>query len=223
MRTVRLLAGVVAASAMATSVVVAAPAHARDTWTTTTVAEPSETTVEFGDTIDITVDVDSQTGLPPTGGTSTLLALRAGATEWAQVATTTSPGASFLDVRPRMNTTYKVVYAGHVEADRTKGDTYTSSESATFGVDVSRRITHPSAGFVLKGKVTPDYRKKKIVIEVSKKQDEGYKKFMTIRTDRAGAYKVTLPRRSGTWYYTVIVKGDARYLGTGFAWRTWVS
>ncbi len=56
---------------------------------------------------------------------------------------------------------------------------------------------------MLKGKVKPEYGKKKIVIKVSQSQKTGYNKFKTIKTDRRGKYRVTLPRRSGTWYWFV--------------------
>jgi hypothetical protein len=88
---------------------------------------------------------------------------------------------------------------------------------------VARKITYPSSGFVLKGKVTPNYGKKKIVIKVSKRKNKGFKSFKTIKTTSAGKYKVTLPRRGGTWYWSFTVKGDSKYLANGFLWRTWVS
>ena len=93
----------------------------------------------------------------------------------------------------------------------------------TFYVEVARKITYPKNGFVIKGKVTPNYGKKKIVIKVSKKQNKGYKKFKTIKTTSAGKYKITLPRRGGTWYWSFVVKGDSKYLANGFVWKTFVS
>ena len=39
---------------------------------------------------------------------------------------------------------------------------------------------------MIKGKVTPNYAKKKIVIKVSKKEKKGYKKCKTIKTDKQG-------------------------------------
>jgi hypothetical protein len=71
--------------------------------------------------------------------------------------------------------------------------------------------------------VTPHYGKKKIVIKVSKKKNKGFKSFKKIKTTSTGKYKVKLPRRGGTWYWSVTVKGDSRYLANGYLWRTWVS
>lgn len=227
MRTTRLIAGTVSAGLLGlTPIALAAPSQAADTWTTTTVATPSTTELEFGDDFYISVDISSSDGYSPGGadGTSTLMAMEAGTSAWVPVATATSTYASFYDVKPRMNTAYKVVYSGYTDTDQgTYGDNYTPSESAPFTIGVARKITRPSSGFVIKGKVTPNYGNKKIVISASKKQNKGYKKYKTIKTNARGKYKVTLPKRGGTWYWSFRVKGDAKYLATGFGWRTWVS
>ena len=41
-----------------------------------------------------------------------------------------------------------------------------------------------------------------------------------VRTDRRGRYSYVLPKRRGTWYWIVRVKGDARYRGNAFAYQT---
>jgi hypothetical protein len=224
MRTTRLIAGTVTAGLLGLApIAIAAPSQAADTWTTTTVATPSAVELEYGDDFYISVDVDGADGRIPEG-TSTLMAMEAGTSAWVPVATGTASYSSFYDVKPQMNTAYKVVYTGYTDTDQgPNGDNYQPSESAPFTVTVARKITRPDSGFVIKGKVTPDYAKKKIVIQVSKKEKKGYKKFKTIKTNKKGKYKVTLPRRGGTWYYAFIVKADAKYAATGFGWRTWVS
>lgn len=225
MRTTRLIAGTVTAGLLGLApIAIAAPSQAAETWSTTTVATTDETEIEFGDEILIEVDVDGSDGLGPSTGTSTLYAMEAGSTAWVPVSTGQYPGSDFYPVKPRMNTTYKVAFNGYTDPDQGQfDDNYTPSESAPFTVTVARKITRPTSGFVIKGKVTPDYAKKKIVIQVSKKEKKGYKKFKTIKTDKRGKYKITLPRRGGTWYYAFIVKADAKYAATGFGWRTWVS
>jgi hypothetical protein len=223
MRITRLVAGTVTAGLLGlTPIAVAAPGHAADTWTTTTTAAPSATRVEYGDDLYVTVDVAGSDGYAAYRGTSTLMALEAGSTSWVPVATNTSAGGDFFDVKPQMNTTYKVVYSGYT-ATTTSEDTYTPSESATFAVSVARKITYPNSGFVITGKVKPGYGKKKIVIKVSRRKNKGFTSFKTIRTSSTGRYKVTLPRRGGVWYWSFAVKGDSRYAPTGFLWRTWVS
>jgi len=227
MRTTRLIAGTVSAGLLGLApIAVAAPSQAADTWTTTTVATPSVAQLEYGDDLYISVDLSSSDGYSPgsTDGTVTLMAQEAGSAQWVPVATADNTYASFYDVKPRMNTAYKVVYSGFTDPDQgTYGDNYAPSESAPFTVGVARKITRPSSGFVIKGKVTPDYAKKNIVITVSKKEKKGYKTWKTIKTNSKGKYKVRLPRRGGTWYWSFTVKGDAKYLANGFGWRTWVS
>ena len=222
MRITRLVAGSVTAGLLGlTPIAIAAPSQATVTLSTATVATPSETKLVYGDSFDVSVDVDGSDGQGVYDGTSTLYAMEAGSTAWVPVATGTYPTSSFYDVKPATETTYKVVYGGYT-ATSTYEDTYTASESATFTVQVARKITYPSSGFVIKGKVTPDYAKKKIVIKVSKKQNKGYKSFKTIKTTSAGKYKITLPRRGGTWYWSFVVKGDDRFLANGFVWKTFV-
>ena len=221
MRTTRLVAGSVTAAIVFGSVGLAAPSSARDTWTTTTVASLSESTVEYGDVISVEFDVDSQGDYPPTDGTSTLLVRRAGTTRWKEVASTSSLSGQFTRVKPRMSSTYKVVYSGY-EAASTKSDSYASSQSAELAVQVSRRITYPEKGFELTGRVTPGYARKKIVVKVSREQNAGYKRYKKITTNARGRYRITLPRRGGTWYWSFLVRGDERYAATSFVWKTFV-
>ena len=226
MRITRLVAGSVTAGLLGlTPIAVAAPSQAADSWTTTTVATPSETQLVYGQELYVTVDLSSSDGYSPSGadGTVTLMAMEAGSSTWVPVATAENTYASFYDVKPYATTTYKVVYSGYTDTDQGQyGDNYAPSESASFTVEVARKITYPSSGFVIKGKVTPKYAKKKIVIKVSKKQNKGYKSFKTIKTNRRGKYKITLPRRGGTWYWSFAVKGDAKYAPNGFVWKTFV-
>jgi hypothetical protein len=222
----RLAVRVLVAGALtgSSTVLVASPTTAADTWTTTVVALPSRTTIDFGETIDVDadVDVDSEYGSAPAEGTTTLLARRSTSTKWRAVATSSTPSADFPGVKPRMNTSYKVVYGGY-EADSPRDDSYEPSESGVFTVEVARTITYPSGGFDLAGRVKPRYGNKKIVIRVSRTQESGYVRYKAIRTDDRGRYSITLPRRKGTWFWSFRVKGDARYLPTRFEWKTWVS
>lgn len=216
------VAGLTAGLLGLTSLGTAPPATARDTFTTTTLAVPSSLKVDFGQTIDVTLDVDSDDGFSPTEGTSTLLARKATGSTWKAVATNTSASLDFFGVRPRMTTTYKVVYSGH-EGATARDDTYESSESAPFTVEVARTITRPEGGFEVSGRVRPRYASRPIVVRVSEQERGGFTRFARIRTDARGRYSLTLPRRSGVWYWSFAVKGDRKYLGTRFKWRTWVS
>ena len=201
---------------------VPSPASAADTLTTTTVALPDATVVDFKETIDIDVDVDSQNGSTPTEGTTTLFAMEAGSSTWEAVTTHDSASSDYLEVRPWMTTSYKVVYNGHT-ATSGADDSYDDSASEPFTIRVRRSITYPKGGFVVKGRVMPRYGERKIVIKVSRKETSGYVRFRAITTDRRGRYAVTLPRRRGTWFWSFEVKGDERYAPSSFRWRTWVS
>lgn len=216
------LTGLAAGLLGVTSLGITPTATARDTFATSTLAVPDAQTIDFGKTIDVTLDVDSDNGYSPTEGTSTLWARKATSSTWKPVATNTSASLDFFDVRPRMTTTYKVVYGGH-EAASTRDDTYVPSESEPFTVEVARTITRPTGGFEVSGRVRPRYRSRPIVVRVSEQERGGFTRFTTIRTDARGRYSLTLPRRSGVWYWSFAVKADRRYLGTRFKWRTWVS
>jgi hypothetical protein len=216
------LTGLAAGLLGVTSLGITPSATARDTFATTTLAVPNTQTIDFGETIDVTLDVDSDNGYSPTEGTSTLWARRATSSTWKPVATNTSASLDFFAVRPRMTTTYKVVYNGH-EADSTRDDSYEPSESEPFTVEVARTITRPTGGFEVSGRVRPRYGSRPIVVRVSEQERGGFTRFATIRTDARGRYSLTLPRRSGVWYWSFAVKADRKYLGTRFKWRTWVS
>jgi hypothetical protein len=215
----RTLVALVCAVTVGALAVATAPAStAADTRATTTLASPGAGVVVFGGTVDVDVSVDSPSGLAPTDGTSTLLALEAGSTEWVEVATSTSPGADFLDVRPWMNTTYKVAYAG--SADTGNGESWAASESDPFTIGVRRRIAHPTTGFDLSGRVTPRFGRQVVAVRASRDKARGYTVVRTLRTDRRGRYSYVLPKRRGTWYWILRVRGDARYRGNAFAYQT---
>lgn len=216
------VAGLAAGLLALTSLGIAPTAAARDTLATSTVAEPESQTIDFGETIDVTLEVDGENGFSPTEGTSTLWARKATSSRWKAVATNTSASLDFFDVRPAMTTTYKVVYSGH-EAATSSDDSYEPSESTPFTVEVARTITRPAGGFEVSGRVRPRYGERTIVVRVSTQERGGFTRFTTIRTDRRGRYSLALPRRGGVWYWSFVVKADRKYLGTRFKWRTWVS
>jgi hypothetical protein len=213
MRINRLVAGTVTAGLLGlTPIALAAPSQATDVLTTTTTAAPSATELEYGGDFYVTVDVAGSDGLSAYKGTSTLVAMEAGSTTWVPVATNTSAGSDFFDVKPQVNTAYKVVYSGYTAAT-TYEDTYVASESAAFSVTVSRKLTikNPRGTFI-KGKVSPKYAKKKIFIE--KKVGKKWKKFKKIKTDKKSKFQITLPAYKKRTYFRFVVKGDAQYAAT---------
>lgn len=190
--------------------------------TTTTSAVPDELTVDFGGTVDVAVDVASADQEALTAGTSTLYARPAGAARWRAVETSTSASSDFIDVRPGRTTSYKVVYHGSSPTSSAE-ESFAPSTSAVFVVQVARTITYPSGGFDLTGRVRPAYAHRRIVVKVSSEEHGGFSRYARIRTDDRGRYRISLPRRTGEWFWAFIVKADEQYLGTRFKWRTWVS
>lgn len=213
-----LTAGVVALVPLGQSTPTAADAPT----ITSTSAVPDETLVDFGETVDISVDVTSDEDTDVTAGSSTLYARPAGATRWRAVETSSSASADFFAVRPRRTTSYKVVYRGYPAAS-SAGDSFAPSTSAVFVVQVARTITYPGGGFEIVGQVRPNYAGRPIVVKVSSVEHGAFESYARIRTDEAGRYSISLPRRSGEWFWSFVVKGDERYAGTRFKWRTWVS
>ena len=224
----RLVAGTVTAGLLGlTPLAVSAPANATDNLTTTVTLEQNygSTRLTYGEEVSFISEVTASDGGSPynEADTVTLWAMPAGTSTWTAVES--QPGSGYIswtNFKPQQSTAYKVTYSGGT-ATSTYSDNYAASESAPVAIGVARKITYPRSGFVLKGKVTPNYVKKKIVIKVSKKKNKGFKSFKTIKTTSTGKYKVTLPRRGGTWYWTFTTKGDSKYLANGFGWRTWVS
>ena len=200
----------------------AAAPSTTSTTSTTTSAVPDEVKVDFGETVDVAVDVASADAEGLTAGTSTLYARPVGATKWRAVETSSSASSDFIDVRPLRTTSYKVVYRGYSPSSKTE-EGFAPSTSAVFVVQVARTITYPSGGFDLTGRVRPGYANRRIVVKVSPEEHGGFQKYARIRTDDRGRYSISLPRRSGEWFWAFIVKADEQYLGTRFKWRTWVS
>ena len=228
MRTTRLIAGTVSAGLLGlTPIAIAAPSQAADTWTTTTVATPSVAQVEYGDDFYVSVDLASSDGYSPgsTDGTVTLMAQEAGSAAWVPVATAENTYASFYDVKPQMNTSLqgrlqrlhrprpghlrRQLHAQRVRAlhDRRRAQDHPPQ----------LRLRDQGQGHA------QTTRRRRSSSRSPRRRRRATRSFKTIKTDKKGKYKVRLPRRGGTWYWSFTVKGDSKYLANGFGWRTWVS
>lgn len=216
MRLTRILAGVLSAALVGlVPVSLAAPAHAADLTTVTTL-QASTPLLEYksGYSPFLNASVKASDGTSVYAGTVDLYASEAGGA-WKKVSSKTASGyVSFSDVIPSKNTRYRVSYNG----GSNYSNTYSASQSGEVAIRVARKFTAKGNNrtFVVKGKVTPQYGKKKIVIKVSKKEKKGYKKFRTIKTNKKGAFKVKLPKRKGTWYYSFATKGDKSYVAVRY-------
>ncbi|MBE7323971.1 hypothetical protein IEQ44_04820 [Nocardioides sp. Y6] len=216
MRIQRLIAGVVSGALLGLVPVAlaAAPAHAADVTTVTTIDASSKKIVfKSGSKPYIVASVKTSAGTSVYDGDVALQAKTAGSS-WKTIRTAdASSYVSFSDVVPKKNTDYRAVYQGG--SDSYSGDTYVASQSGSMKIKVQRKFTFSGNDrtFKVKGRVTPKYGKKKIVIKVSKRQKRGFKKFRTIKTNKKGKYATKLPKRKGVWYYRFIVKGDKNYAG----------
>jgi len=211
--------------ALASTALIGAPAQAVTENRTTSVSiEVSYTKVEYGRTIWVTPTVTDNAGKKVYDGAVTLQSkVKGGA--WKTVATNDRASASFWDLKPAEHTAYRALYAGYA-AQYSFENNYTPSTSAETTVKVARTITSKKVkgkNFTVKGKVSPDFKKKKLVIKVAKKEKGKYKKYKVVRTNAKGVYKVSFPRVKGTRYWKIIVPADSRRSKTYTGWRTWVS
>jgi hypothetical protein len=225
MRITRFVAGTVSAGLLGlTPIAIAAPSQAANTWTTTTVASTDQTTVTYGDEINIVVDVDGSDGYGPSSGASTLYAMEAGTTAWVPVATGAYPGSDFYPVKPKMNTAYKVVFGGYTSPTQgTYDDNYLPSESAPFTVTVQRKveIDNAKARLTIKGKIKPDYKRNKVKIQI--KKGKKYKKFKTVKTTKKSTFQVRLPapRRGNKLFFKITVPGNSKFAAYSEVWYTY--
>lgn len=213
----------VAAAAMAATAFIASPAQAVTENRTSSVSiETYYSKVEYGRKIGISTSVKDNTGASVYDGTVTLWSKTKGK-DWKAVQTIEAGGFRlFADLKPAEHTTYRATYSGYAATTQYENN-YTTSTSAESTVKVARKITSKKVKgkkFTVKGKVSPDFKKKKLVIKVAKKSKGKYKKFKTIKTDKKGVYKVSFPRTRGLRYYKIIVPADSRHGKTYASWWT---
>jgi hypothetical protein len=219
----RIIAGATAAGLLSLApVAISAPANAAtEVLSTAVTVEVSTTSVTYGKTISVYTKVPASDGYNSYDGTTTLYAMPAGASTWTPVATVNA-SYSFYDVKPTMNTTYKVVYSGYTAATQYE-DTYLPSESAPFTVSVQRDVTISKAKkrLTIKGKVKPDYKRKKVTIH--RKKGKRWIKVKTVKTNKKSVFQVTLPPapRGKKLYFRITVPGNSQYVQYSEVWYTY--
>lgn len=128
---------------------------------------------------------------------------------------------SFSDVIPTKNTTYRVIYKGGASSY----DSFSGSTSKSLTIKVARKFTlkrtNNRRAYVYKGRVFPEFNRKFIKIQVSKREKKGFKAFKKIKTNKKGQYTLRLPNRKGTWYWRVTAPGNKRYAANGWTIKTY--
>ena len=219
----RIIAGATAAGLLSLApIAVSAPAGAAtENHTVTLTTTPSKTSVVYGDDLYINVSAAGSDGRSYPDGTTTLYVMPAGATAWTPVQTVEA-GMSFYDVKPAMNSAYKVVYSGYT-ATTSYENNYAASEAAAFTVAVQRNVTIDKAKkrLTIKGKIKPTYKKKKVIIHA--KKGKRWVKHKTVKTNKRSAFQVTLPRapRGKKLYFRITVPGDSQYVKYSEVWYTY--
>jgi hypothetical protein len=210
MRFTRIIAGTVTAGLVGlVPVAVSSPANATVNLTTaTTVSTQTEVPITYGDELTLSTDVTASDGASAYKGTVTLYQSTPAVPAWTAVATGTTSYESF-DVKPTVNTAYKVVYSGYT-ATSTYENNFAASESAPFVVTVMRKAALKTKGLLLFGKITPDFGGEKVVLK--QKKGKKYVAWKKVKTNNKGQFRVTAPNKSG-FKFTVTIPSDANYIG----------
>ena len=219
MRITRLVAGTVTAGLLGiTPIAISAPAQAAVTVVTATSLSSTQVEYTYGDRIFFDAAVttnDPNNAYAP--GAATLYMKRGGSETWEAVSS--DEGVSYLyftDLTAVANAQYKVVYPGGTDGT---GDVYLPSESPVFSISTARKMTikNPRGTFV-KGKISPDYKKKKILIQ--KKVGKKWKKFRTLKTNKKSQFQTTLPATRKRTYWRFLAKGNAEFATASFEGST---
>lgn len=193
------------------------PASAQTPVPTRVVMELSHKKAHYGDQVSIAGKVQGQRTdgswavVPYDAGTATLQLQPRGSTSWTTIQTDDS-GYSFYfyPVKVTASGTYRVVYGG----GSSSGFTFASSD-ASKGIKVYRDLhdkkQEKGDKFVVKGKVSPSWAKKKVLVERRTTEHGKWSRFKTLRTDGRSTYslRLPLPPRGHRWYFKLSVQKSA--------------
>lgn len=237
MKTTRLIAGTTAAGLLGlVPLAVSAPAHAAETFqpqAALTVSLPYELQgsdrIPVGASVDVEIDVkyvgSSGAALTPYKGAASLQMYTAATGTWVDLGVPSGGTyGTIRDIKPDSNAAFRVVYSGYT-ATTASEDTYLPVTSAPVALPVTRKIKtnvgkgKTKKGTVIKGKVTPSYKKKPLTIYWKKKDSAEYKKLRKIKTNKKGKFVVKLPapKKIGPEYtFQFVTKDDATYAATAY-------
>ena len=207
MRITRLVAGAVTAGLVGiTPIAISAPAHADgQTYTPVITAtlniskSPYDPPYMYGGGFYVSGSITDPNGLYDNGNSAADAA-------YLQVYTSSNPVWTTI----AKNAQYKVVFTGST-ALSAYDDSYVAGESIALNAPVTRKVVFKNPkGTLIKGKVTPNYGKKKI--KVAKLVGKKWKRFKTFKTTSAGKYRFTLPApRRGKTQFRITVPGNSQF------------
>ncbi len=158
----------------------------------------------YGDTLSLSINVVTESGSQVYDGTLTVQRQVPGGS-WKTIATSSS-AYLYESTKAVGNATYRVLYSG-------AGD-YSPSSTAVSG-KIQRKldlqgVSGKRAG--LKGKVSPKYQGKVVVL---KKQGKKWKKFKTVRTNKKSRFVVYLPApRKGKYFWKIQIASSKAFAKT---------
>ena len=218
MKTIRLIAGVTTAGLLGLSpLALSAPANATENLTTAVELKASKPAVTMGEQALITGGVVSSKGTSVYRGTVTLYAMSSKDADFAPVETVNASGYISFQHKPKSNTVYRAVYSGYT-ATSTYEDNLALSQSNDLPMAVQRKVTVKTNRLTLTGKVSPDFKRKKVVLRKVKGKKDKLVKWRTVKTNKKGVFKVRAPRQRG-FRFAVTVPSDKHYAGWTSAYR----
>ena len=220
MRTHRHLASVVAliVIALTGSLFVAAPAHAGATPVTIElIQEHTSKKAIYNDGKGPYLDnldrvsiagVVSSGGSPLASKTVTLQRQMKGSDTWTSLGTDYSDGNGVVQIwdDARGTATYRLVFDG--SSDSTYATAYSPDRLVKVMRDLNATDVKKDGRLLFKGKVTPKWNKKKIVLERKTSKKGKYKVVKRAKTNKKGkwSFRLSAPRK-GSWYYRAWVPG----------------
>lgn len=228
MRTQRTLGSAVAAVLLALvgSLFVAAPAHAGTTpvaidilgkFTSKSAIHDDGKGPALGNAARVSLaGVLTSGGAAVPGKSMQLQRLPKGSSSWTTVGTgtTSSSGRVQIVVDAQGPATYRLFFDG--SSDPTYASAYSPERKVKIMRDLNSKYSQKGNKLIFKGKVTPKWSKKKVILERSNSKDGKYKKVKTGKTNKKGkwSFRLGAPRKGEWWYraYVPAKKGYAKSL-----------
>lgn len=217
MRMKRFITGAVAAGLLGLTplALAAAPAQA-DTIITRVSPDGLATKIQAGQKFSVVGKVEYSTNggaswaqVPFGSGSVVLQRQLKGSSTWSTVSTDQYGDSFYIyPVTATKNANYRLVYSGGTANGQNFPAASASGYQAVLRkIDVKTRY----GSLVVSAKVTPDFKRKKVVVQVKR---GGWKTWRKVKTDKKGKMKVKLVGNRKGIKYRFLVKGDKSYSTT---------